>query len=145
MISMKLSSHPEANMKHQGLIKLNFSGDVTVIFQWRNDWRRVSGTNGYLLKETKFYLSFLQVTGIKFALGGTWILLFQFGFHKWSILQTKAVTKQRLTSHQWIKWWCYGAFLGMAILVKATWISTLLRDFCWCWLTVKEKYGWMIL
>lgn len=37
MISMKLSSHPEANMKHQGLIKLNFSGDVTVIFQWRND------------------------------------------------------------------------------------------------------------
>ena len=33
MISMKLSSHPEANMKHQeGLIKLNFSGDVTVIF-----------------------------------------------------------------------------------------------------------------
>ena len=37
MISMKLSSHPEANMKHQGLIKLNFSGVVTVIFQWRND------------------------------------------------------------------------------------------------------------
>ena len=31
MISMKLSSHPEANMKHQGLRKLNFSGDVTVI------------------------------------------------------------------------------------------------------------------
>ena len=37
MISMKLSSHPEANIKHQGLTKLNFSGDVTVVFQWRND------------------------------------------------------------------------------------------------------------
>ena len=31
MTSMKLSSHPEANMKHQGLIKLNCSGDVTVV------------------------------------------------------------------------------------------------------------------
>ena len=36
-------------MKHQGLIKLNFSGDdgdVTVVFQWRNECRKVSGTNG---------------------------------------------------------------------------------------------------
>lgn len=45
MISMKLSSHPEANIKHQGLTKLNFSGDVTVVFQWRNDCSlKVSGT-----------------------------------------------------------------------------------------------------
>ena len=45
MTSMKLSSHPEANMKHQGLIKFNCSGDVTVVFQWRNNCRKVSGTN----------------------------------------------------------------------------------------------------